>query len=184
MADNNFGTAGNSLVPGHVAMVVNGSSVAVPAAVASADAASGSGILETSHALFNGTTFDRARGNLDTGALITGAAAAAGVNLADQSNVNGRGLQLTIDVTAITGTTPSLTVTIQGKDTASGKYFTLLASAALTGVGTTVLRVYPGLVAAANLTANDILSRTWRVVTVIAGTTPAVTYTVGASVIL
>lgn len=134
--------------------------------------------------LFNGTSWDRQRGNVDTGALITHTAASAGTNSGDQTNFNGRGLKLVIDVTALTGTTPTLTVTIQGKDPVSGKYYTILVSAALAAVATTVLTVYPGLTAAANLTAVDILPRTFRILTAIGGTTPAVTATIGASVIV
>lgn len=100
-------------------------------------------------------------GNWETGALLT--PATTSVNGLDQTNSNAKGLIVIVDITAITGT--SVTVTIQGKDPTSGKYYTILASAALTATGTTVMRVYPGLVASANVTANDILPRTWRVIT-------------------
>jgi hypothetical protein len=121
--------------------------------------------------------------NIDA-ALLTLTAAAVGGNSADQANISAIGLKLVVDITAITGTTPSLTVTIQGKDKASGKYYNILTSAALAAVGTTVLTVYPGVAAAANVSANDILPATWRVLYAIAGTTPAVTATVGASLII
>lgn len=84
-------------------------------------------------------------------------------NSADLRNVSARGVHLIIDVTAEAGT-HSLIVTIEGKDPVSGKYYTILASAAITAVGTTVLRVYPGLVAVASLTVNDVLPLVWRVV--------------------
>jgi hypothetical protein len=48
-------------------------------------------------------------------------------------------------------------VTINAIDKVSGKKSTVLASAAITGTGTTVLKVGPGLTAAANLVANDVL---------------------------
>lgn len=124
-------------------------------------------------------------GHQSAAAVVT-ALAAAGVgtvNGADQSNTNARGLHLTIDITAITGTGPTLTVTIQGKDAVSGKYYTILASAALSAVGTTVLRVYPALTAAANTAANDVLPRDWRVTYTIGGTTPAVTATIAAALL-
>lgn len=121
--------------------------------------------------------------NFDTGALITHSAASAGVNGSDQVNNSSRGINLVIDITAITGTTPTLTVTLQGKDTASGKYYTILASTALNAVATTVLTVFPGATASANVAANAQLPRTWRVITAIGGTGPAVTATIGASVI-
>lgn len=137
------------------------------------------------NSLFNGVSWDRQRGNVDTGALLTLAAQGLGtVNGADQTNYNGRGLKLIIDVTAISGTSPTVTVTIQGKDPTSGKYFTILASAALNAVATTVLTVYPGQTAAANVAANDILPRTFRVIAVVGGTGPSVTATVAASLIV
>src|SRR4051812_36024262 len=58
--------------------------------------------------LFNGATWDRQRGNVDTGALLTLTAQGLGtVNGTDQVNYNGRGLKLIIDVTAISGTSPT-----------------------------------------------------------------------------
>lgn len=121
--------------------------------------------------------------NTDTGALITHTAASVGVNGADQTNGGGHGINVVINITAITGTTPTLTVTLQGKDTASGVYYTILASAALAATGTTVLTVFPGAATTANASASAQLPRTWRVISAIGGTTPAVTATVGASVI-
>lgn len=99
----------------------------------------------------------------------------------DTSNLYARGLHLVIDVTAITST-PSITVTIQGKDFSSGKYYTLLASAAITATGTTVLRVFPGATASANVAANDILPTNWRV-SVAHGNSNSITYSVAASLI-
>ena len=134
--------------------------------------------------IFNGTTWDRSRGNVDTAALLTYTAAAAGTNGTDQTNYNARGVKLVIDITALTGVSPTLTVTVQGKDAASGKYYTILASTALAAVATTTLEIYPGIATAANATQGVTLPRVWRVITTITGTTPAVTATVGASVIV
>lgn len=131
---------------------------------------------------YNGASYDRTRGNVDTGtALVTLAAQAAGtVNSADQTNYNGRGVQVTVDITAATAMT--LTVNIQVKDLASGKYVTVLSSTALAGIGTTLLTVYPGAAVAANISAPLPIGRTWRVQAVVTGT--SVTATVGASVIV
>lgn len=122
--------------------------------------------------------------NVDGINLLTLTAAAASVNGADNQNPFAPGATIVVDITAITGTTPSLVITIEGKDPVSGKYYTILQSASLTAVGTTVLRVYPTLTAAANVTANSLLPKTYRVRATIAGTTPAVTATVGASLAL
>lgn len=94
--------------------------------------------------------------------LLASAARTATVATADQRNPHHRGVVVVIDVTA-SSATPSVVATIQGKDEVSGKYYTILASAAITGTGTTVLRVYPGLTAASNTVANDVLPSTWRV---------------------
>ena len=122
--------------------------------------------------------------NSDTAALLTYTAAAVGSNGADQTNTNARGIKLVIDVTALTGTVPTLTVTLQGKDAASGKYYTILASTPLAAVATTTLEIYPGILNAANLAQGVALPRVWRVIAAIGGTTPAVTATVGASLIV
>ena len=120
---------------------------------------------------------------VDTGALVTLTAAAVGGNTADLLNTTGKGLQLGINITAIAGTTPTLTVTIQGKDTASGVYYNLLQSAGLTVTGFTLLTVYPGLVAVTNSVANQVLPKTYRILYTVTGTTPTVTATIGSSII-
>lgn len=136
-------------------------------------------------ALFNGATMDRARGNIDTAALVALTAAGAGTAVSpDQTNVNGRGLQLGVNIAALTGTAPTVTVTVQGKDAASGQYYTLLQSAALAATGFTLLTLYPGAPATANVATPQVLPRTWRVSVTVAGTTPSATATIGASVIV
>jgi len=83
-------------------------------------------------------------------------------NSGDLQNLNCRGVVVVVDITAEAGT-HAVVVKIQGKDEVSGKYYDILASASLTATGTTVLRVYPGLTASANVTVSDVLPRTWRV---------------------
>lgn len=122
--------------------------------------------------------------NFNTPTLIQLTAQAAGSgNSADQTNGTGRGLHLAINISTITGTSPTLTVTIQGKDPGSSTYYTILASAALTASGLTILRVYPGLTAAANTFANDIIPYQWRVAWAVGGTGAAVTAVVTASIV-
>ena len=178
-----FGTVGSL---GTFITGLNGTQVTVQAQSIDAISASSTNGLSTGsfNNIYNGTTWDRVRGNIDTAALINYTAAAAGTNGTDQINYNARGVKLVIDITALTGVSPTLTVTVQGKDAASGKYYTILASAALAAVATTTLEIYPGIATAANATQGVTLPRVWRVITTITGTTPAVTATVGASVIV
>ncbi len=121
--------------------------------------------------------------NKQLDALITHTTATTGTTGGDQDGTRHKGALVFVDITAITGTSPTLTVTLEGKDEASGQYYTILASAAFTATGFTVLRVYPGLTAAANLVATDVLPPHWRVKTTIGGTGPSVTATVAAALI-
>jgi len=131
--------------------------------------------------LFNGTTWDRRRGNVEV-TVLASAARTSTISSADQTNHNGRGVRVYVNVTAVAAT-PSIVVTVEGKDPVSGVYTEILASAAITGTGMTVLAVYPGCAAVANAVANVALPRTWRV-TATHADTDSITYSVGASVIL
>lgn len=131
--------------------------------------------------LYNGSTRDRARSNQDL-TIFASATRTATPTAVIVTNYNARGLHLVINVTSVTST-PSVVFTIEGRDILSGEYYTILASAAITGTGTTVLRVYPGLGASANLIANDILPRTINIKAV-HGDADSITYSVGCSLIL
>lgn len=118
--------------------------------------------------------------NVDTGALITAVAATTTQTSADQVNSSGRGIKVFFNMATVG--TGSVTITIQGKDPTSGTYYTILAGAAVITNVFTVYSVYPGLTAAANSVASDVLPRTWRI-TATANNANATTYTVSASVI-
>lgn len=80
-----------------------------------------------------------------------------------QTNSAGyRGVVVVIDCTA-SADTPSVVFTIQGYSTLGNDWYTILASAAVTGAETRILRVFPGATAAANTVANDWLPLSWRV---------------------
>lgn len=131
--------------------------------------------------LWNGASIDRQRGNVDTAALVNAVGATTTQTGADQVNYNGRGVKVVLNMATIG--TGSVTLAIQGKDAASGQYYAILTGAAIVGNSVNVYTVYPGLPATANVSANDLLPRTWRVV-VTANNANATTYTVGASVIV
>ncbi len=113
-------------------------------------------------------------------ALIAAIAATTTQTGADQINSDGSAVKVVFDMTAVG--TGSVTLTIQGKDLASGKYYTLLAGAAVITNVTNVYEVGPGCPATANVSANANLPRTWRVLLTANNANPT-TYTVGASVI-
>lgn len=122
--------------------------------------------------------------NVNLGNLVTLTAASAGVNSAVQINNFYRGVQIGIDVTAITGTSPTLTVTLEGVDPVNGSTFTVLASAALSSTGYTTLTVFPGIAVTSNVSANTVLPFNWKIATAIGGTTPAVTATITAAALV
>lgn len=114
--------------------------------------------------------------------VFTSAARTASETSSTFTNQHGhRGVIIVIDATAATAT-PSVVFTIQGYSPLGDDYFTILASAAITATGTTILRVYPGLTAAANTVANDVLPPLWRV-SAVAGDADSLTYSVNALLI-
>ena len=114
--------------------------------------------------------------------VFSSAARTASENSADLSNPYARGAVIVIDVTAVTAT-PSVVFTVKGKSALGSDYYTILASAAITATGQTVLRIYPGRTASANVTASDVLPATWRVEAV-HGDTDSITYSVSANLIM
>lgn len=114
--------------------------------------------------------------------MLASAARIATNNSVNFTNTDYRGCHIIIDVT-VEVDTASITPTIQGYDSVSGKYYTLLVGNAITAVGTTVLRIYPGLSASANVIANDILPNKFRVLMTHADA-DSMTYSVSASLVL
>lgn len=115
------------------------------------------------------------------GTALASATRTATVSSSDITNLGGRGVHVILDVT-VDPSTASVVLTIEGKDPASGKYYTLLTSAAVNSVSTNIYKVYPGLTAASNLTVSDILPKTFRV-TVTHADAESLTYSVGYSLV-
>ena len=115
------------------------------------------------------------------GAMTIPAGATTTQTGADITNPAARGIKVVV-VTTVIGT-GSITLTIQGKDPASGTYYTILVGAAIVTNTTNVYTVYPGLTPAANVTASDVLPQTWRLL-VTANNANAATYTVGFSTLV
>lgn len=113
--------------------------------------------------------------------LLASAARTATVATADQRNRAHQGVRIHIKATAAAAT-PSVVFTIQGKDAITGDYYTLLASAAVTGISETFLLVYPTVTASANAVANNVLPASWRV-NCVAADADSITYTVTAELL-
>lgn len=159
----------------------NTTAVGVQAAGSLTDGNAGLTSLPVAARSWNGASYDALRGNI-AGTLLASAARTATTNSSDQTNYNGRGVEITLDVTVVPGG-DTITLSIESKDPASGNYTTLLTGAAISTTGTRRYVLYPGVGAVANQLVSDILSRTWRVkVTHSAGT--SFTYSVGYAVVL
>jgi len=82
-----------------------------------------------------------------------------------------------INVTAATAS-PSVVFTVKGQDPAGIATWDILASAAITGTGTTVLRIHPSLTGSANTIAKDFLPKA-VIVTATHADADSITYSIG-----
>lgn len=114
------------------------------------------------------------------GTAFTSASRGVATVTFDVTNQAARGIQVFTDLTVL-GASSTVTVTIQGKDPVSGKFFTLLAGTAVASVTTQMLTVYPGLTAAAGTVATQVVPRSVRISVAVA--VAASTFSVGYSLI-
>lgn len=117
-----------------------------------------------------------------TRTLLASAARTASIDTDDQRNARHRGVRVHINATA-SSATPSVVFTVQGKDNLTGDYYTLLASAAVTGTGDTYLLIYPTATAASNVAVNLALPPYWRV-SAVAADADSLTYSVTAELLV
>lgn len=96
-----------------------------------------------------------------------------------------RGIFLTLDVTAASGTTPTLDVKLQEQDSLTLKWTDIpgAAFAQKTAANQDTLKLYPGVTAAANRSVSTTIPKAVRAVAAIAGTTPSFTFTLGGSLL-
>ena len=163
--------------------VVN--SAASPNGIAG-DTGDGRFTLAVTNFLYDGSAYPRQRSNQDV-VLLASAARTATTPSADQTNWNGRGVLVLLNVTANPGGVETLTLELHAK--LGGQYFTLTAYPAVT-VATNAVYFYvfyPGAVetlAVANLEVDEmVLPKTWRA-NVVHSSTGSWTYAVDCSVIL
>jgi len=159
-----------------------------PTAAASADALANPTVtkVDATNLVFNGTSWDRQRGMstaLTTG--DTGAKTATG-NGATITNVGNKGVQIVVNMGAVSGTTPTCVIKVQGSTDAGTTWYDVpgATTATLTATGQYGIMIYPGIATTAGVattgttaTASMVIPRTWRVVWTIGGTTPSFTIT-------
>lgn len=114
--------------------------------------------------------------NIEGTILASGALTTTQTSADIQNPFGGAYLTVVLDMTVVG--TGSVTVTIKGKDTTSGKYYTLLAGAAVVTNSTNVYIVGPGLPTTTNVSANIPVPPVFQVV-VTANNANSATYSVG-----
>lgn len=118
----------------------------------------------------------------DQTTIFASASRTASANSDDFGHIGFKGVRLFLDVSAVTGTSPTLDVKIQAKDKLSGNYVDLTGAAFTqkTAAGTDYLTIYPGIAETANETISDLVPNTWRAVATIGGISPDFTFSLSA----
>lgn len=111
---------------------------------------------------------------------------ASGNSAAAITNASGSGAIFFINVSAVSGTTPTLAVRVQVQDPVSLSWVDVpgAVTASITATSLVMLTVAPGLVEAINSKVSFPLPRTYRLAWTIGGTTPSFTFSVGAAYII
>lgn len=155
------GIAASATLPAGALVWDTALSAFVPArnAKSATDGSDGSGTVETHPKLFNGASFDRARGNLGPVSQLASAARTAQATGPTQTNYNHRGVMLALSIAS--AGTGNLTVVLQTPVT-----FQIVAFTAMANSG--VILIYPGIVTdvsvAGNQRYNYALTRSWRAI--------------------
>lgn len=132
--------------------------------------------------MFNGSTWDRRRGNAQS-TLLASAARTLTTATALQTNYNNKGVLLFFNISAIPGA-GSLTLSIEGVDPISGNTITMLTGAALNTTGLRVYGLYPtfpnpaAAMAGMTLAQAGFLPRSWQA-RITAATGDSYTYSLG-----
>jgi hypothetical protein len=130
--------------------------------------------------LYNGSGHEAAQGNNDR-VIAPSAARTVNLRVQDLLNVNGRGVILRIAVT-VAGT-GSIKGQVWGQDPDGVNFWALGETPNIVANGYTILKVYPGIPAVANVAISDVLPRLWMVQVVHNNANP-ITYSVGASLMV
>ena len=117
-------------------------------------------------------------GNLMGVLLPSAARTATQTTSADITNLQWRGGHFIITFSSLTSGT--FTPVVEGKDSVTGNYYTILTGTAITASGTTILKVYPGIAPIAGGASSDLLPKTFRFKMTATGS-PNATYSVGSA---
>lgn len=129
--------------------------------------------------LYNNSNYDRVTNNYQY-TLQASTAKTATYTTSVQTNYNARGMIVFINVTALAGTTPTLTPIIQIVDSVTNVAVPILTvSTPITAIGMYTYGIYPTALTGLTQTVNMTLPRQWNINMTIAGTTPSFTHSIG-----
>ncbi len=157
----------------------SGNSSPLAAASLIADNVAGVNSLAMGLSVLNGTNYDRVRNNVDS-TVLASAARTTTQTSADIVTYNCHSLMAVLDMTTVG--TGSVTLTINYKDPASGKYILLLSGAAVVTNSTNLYRINPNIAAVANSVAQSDLGRIIQLV-VTANNANSATYSLGLTLV-
>ncbi len=131
---------------------------------------------------FNNTTWDRERNNYGVSVESSSAKGSSGNSAAAITNFNARGAEFIFNVSAVSGTGPTLAIKLQVQDIVSGAWVDVpgAVTASITATGTYRLQVYPGITEVANSKVSYALPRAYRFAWTLGGTSPSFTFSIGA----
>lgn len=129
---------------------------------------------------YNGSSWDRHRNNYGE-TVISSVTTNSGGSSPTMTNYNARGAIFFVNITAATGTLPTLTMQVQALDPTSGVWANITGAltTVLASVGMTTLTIGNGITLIANAQVNVNLPRTYRVSYTIGGISPSFTFSVG-----
>lgn len=119
----------------------------------------------------------------ETNVFTSAARTAATTNSTDFGSGTFEAARFFLNISAVSGTTPSMTVKIQALDNLSGQYVDLPGAsfAAKTATGVDMLTIHPAITPIANSAVSQLMPMSWRAVSSISGTTPSFTFSLNAT---
>ena len=161
--------------------------VGIPSADAAADGMANPTTIgmEAFKLVYNDTTWDRERSNINGTALADATRTTGTADSGDIINYVARGAQIVLNYS--TGTA-NMVLRVLGKDALSSAYYTLMSTGSISATGAVMFEIYPGVSAGGATTPatggsrSDVLPRTWRVTVLPSGSVTAA-YSVGYSLI-
>ena len=178
MAYNPNNVNGQSTAANSAPVVIASDQIPLAAALEDATSNPTTATMASDSMLFNGTTWDRLRGNTTSIAIADTGVKTSSFSGATQTNHNSVGAYIWILCGTVSGTAPTLVTVLQwSPDDGTTFYDITSATTAVTATGASIgYQVYPGVNGTwnASTTATKVLisalPRTWRIRYVIAGT--------------